>query len=125
MKQNIIHIGLDVDNTQYHGSAFNKKTGEVIDFKNRPTLKGLLQQLDRMARHFEGYKIKLCYEASYIGYCLRRGKVYFFQAIKNGLRPEKNPEQFAQLLQRAIDTQETSVPEYYAARYLISQMESH
>ena len=72
MKQNIIHIGLDVDDTQYHGAAFNKETGEVIDFKCRPTLKGLLQQLDRMARHFSGCTIKLCYEASYIGYCLQR-----------------------------------------------------
>ena len=72
MKQNIIHIGLDVDDTQYHGSAFNKDTGEVIDFKSRPTLKGLLQQLDRMARHFSGCTIKLCYEASYVGYCLQR-----------------------------------------------------
>ena len=75
MKQNIIHIGLDVDDTQYHGSAFNKDTGEVIDFKSRPTLKGLLQQLDRMSRHFRGCKIKLCYEASYIGYCLQRDLV--------------------------------------------------
>ncbi len=32
MKQNIIHIGLDVDDTRYHGAAFNKETGEVIDF---------------------------------------------------------------------------------------------
>ena len=72
MKQNIIHIGLDVDDTQYHGSAFNKDTGEVIDFKSRPTLKGLLQQLDRMERHFKGSKTKLCYEASYVGYCLQR-----------------------------------------------------
>ena len=72
MKQNIIYIGLDVDDTQYHGSAFNKDTGEVIDFKCRPTLKGLLQQLDRMARHFKEHKIKLCYEASYVGYCLQR-----------------------------------------------------
>ncbi len=30
MKQNIIHIGLDIDDTQYHGSAFNKETGEVM-----------------------------------------------------------------------------------------------
>ena len=72
MQQNIIHIGLDVDDTQYHGAAFNKETGEVIDFKCRPTLKGLLQQLDRMARHFSGCTIKLCYEASYVGYCLQR-----------------------------------------------------
>jgi transposase len=72
MKQNIIHIGLDVDDTQYHRAAFNKETGEVIEFKSRPTLKGLLEQLDRMARHFKGHKIKLCYEASYVGYCLQR-----------------------------------------------------
>ena len=33
MQQNILYIGLDVDDTQYHGSAFNKDTGEAIDFK--------------------------------------------------------------------------------------------
>ena len=32
MKQRIIHVGLDVDDTQYHGAAFNKDTGAVIDF---------------------------------------------------------------------------------------------
>ena len=37
MKQNIVHIGLDVEDTQYHGAAFNKETGEVIEFKSRPT----------------------------------------------------------------------------------------
>ena len=76
MKQNIIHIGLDVDDTQYHGSAFNKETGEVVDFQCRPTLKGLLQQLDRMARHFPGRTIRLCYEASYLGYCLQRDLMF-------------------------------------------------
>ena len=30
MQQNILYIGLDVDDTQYHGSAFNKDTGEAI-----------------------------------------------------------------------------------------------
>jgi transposase len=72
MKQNILYVGLDVDDTQYHGSAFNKDTGEILNFKCRPTLKGLLQQLDRMARHFPRRTIKLCYEASYVGYCLQR-----------------------------------------------------
>jgi hypothetical protein len=47
MKQNIIYVGLDVDDTQYHGSALDKNTGEVITFKCRPTLKGLSNQLDR------------------------------------------------------------------------------
>ena len=72
MQQNILYVGLDVDDTQYHGSAFNKNTGEVLDFKCRPTLKGLLNQLARMAGHFPGCVIKLCYEASYVGFCLQR-----------------------------------------------------
>ena len=46
MKQNVIYIGLDVDDTQYHGSALDTDTGEVMSFKCRPTLKGLLNQLD-------------------------------------------------------------------------------
>jgi transposase len=72
MNQNILHVGLDVDDTQYHGSAFNKATGEVIDFKCRPTLNGLLTQLDKLQRHFQGLLIRLCYEASYVGFHLQR-----------------------------------------------------
>ena len=72
MNRNILHVGLDVDDTQYHGSAFNKQTGEVIDFKCRPTLKGLLTQLDKLQRHCRGLSIRLCYEASYVGFCLQR-----------------------------------------------------
>ena len=64
MKQNILYVGLDVDDTQYHGSAFNQDTGEILDFKCRPTLKGLLNQLDKLAKHFPGCAIRLCYEAS-------------------------------------------------------------
>jgi len=29
MKQNLLYVGLDVDDTQYHGSAFDKDTGSV------------------------------------------------------------------------------------------------
>ena len=46
MKQTIIHAGLDVEDTQYHGSALDKVAGEVINFKCRPTLKGLVGQLE-------------------------------------------------------------------------------
>ena len=52
MKQNILYVGLDVDDIQYHGSALNKDTGEVCDFKCPPTLKGLLNQRDKLAGHF-------------------------------------------------------------------------
>ena len=43
MKQTILYVGLDVDDTQYHGSAFDQHTGAVLDFQCRPTLKGLLR----------------------------------------------------------------------------------
>lgn len=72
MKQNILYVGLDVDDTQYHGSAFNKDTGEALDFKCRPTLTGLLNQLDKLAKHFPDCAIRLCYEASYVGFYLQR-----------------------------------------------------
>ena len=42
MKRSIINNGLDVDETQYHGSALSKTTVEVLDFKCRPTLNGLV-----------------------------------------------------------------------------------
>jgi transposase len=72
MQNNVIHVGLDVDDSNYHGSAFNKATGEVIDFQCRPTLKGLLNQLAKLQKHFAEHVIKLCYEASYIGFTLQR-----------------------------------------------------
>jgi hypothetical protein len=40
INQNVIYSGLDVDDTQYYGSALNMETGEVITCKCRPTLKG-------------------------------------------------------------------------------------
>jgi hypothetical protein len=36
MDRNLIYVGLDVDNTQHHGSALNKDTGKVITLKCRP-----------------------------------------------------------------------------------------
>ena len=65
MKQNIIHIDFDVDDKPYHGSGLNQTTGEVLDFKCRPTLKGLLGQLDKLHKYFPGSTFNLCYEASY------------------------------------------------------------
>ena len=47
-------------------------TGEVIDFHCRPTLKGLLTQLTKLANSFPGCSIRICYEASYCGYTLQQ-----------------------------------------------------
>ncbi len=72
MKKNVTYIGLDVDDTQYHGSALNKHSGEFIDFACRPTRKGLVSQLDKLSDYFEHCVLKLCYEASTIGFALQR-----------------------------------------------------
>lgn len=72
MDQNILFVGLDVDDSQYHGCAFCTDTGEQLAFQCRPTLKGLISQLEKLSSHFSGYALKLCYEASYIGFTLQR-----------------------------------------------------
>ena len=72
MNQNVIYIGIDVDDVHYHGSALDKCTGEILDFRCRPTLKGLVVQLEKVCEYFGGAPLKLCYEASYIGFSLQR-----------------------------------------------------
>jgi transposase len=72
MKRKIIYVGLDVDDKHYHGAALDKGTGEIINFKCRPTLKGLIGQLDKINQYFPGSTLSLCYEATYIGYTLQR-----------------------------------------------------
>jgi transposase len=72
MNKKLIYVGLDVDDTQYHGAAFDKETGEIVSFKCRPTLKGLISQLEKIQKYFSVESLKLCYEASYIGHCLQR-----------------------------------------------------
>ena len=72
MKQRILYVGLDVDDTQYHGSALSQETGEVLNFRCRPTLKGLVRELDKLCTHFAGHTVHVAYEASYIGYSLQR-----------------------------------------------------
>lgn len=75
MKQNIIYNFLDVDNKPYHGSALNYTTGEVLDFKCRPNLEGLLGQQDQLPGYFPGSTFKLCFEQSYMGYTLQRDRI--------------------------------------------------
>jgi hypothetical protein len=36
MRQNIVYVGIDVDDVRYHGSALNPGTGEVLDSHCRP-----------------------------------------------------------------------------------------
>ena len=72
MIQNIVYVGIDVDDVRYHGSALDKRTGEVLLFNCRPTLKGLVGQVEKVREYFGGVQLKLCYEASYVGFSLQR-----------------------------------------------------
>jgi hypothetical protein len=60
MNANVIYVGIDVDDAQYHGSALDRRTGEVLSFYCRPTLKGLVGQLENVGKHFGGAELKLC-----------------------------------------------------------------
>lgn len=52
MSQNVIYVGIDVDDVRYLGSAVDKRTGEVLDFHCRATLKGLVGQLVKVQEYF-------------------------------------------------------------------------
>ena len=66
MNKKTVYVGLDVDDTQYHGATLNKATGELIHFKCRPTMKGLLGQLSKVGKQFPRHVLEVVYEASYI-----------------------------------------------------------
>ena len=63
MNQKEVSVGIDVDDVQYHGSALDRQTGEVLSFQCRPTLKGLIGQLENVRKYFGGAALKVCYEA--------------------------------------------------------------
>jgi transposase len=72
MSQNVICVGIDVDDVRYHGCAMNPCTGEALEFQCRPTLKALVGQLEKLGGHLGSGHLKLCYEASYVGFSLQR-----------------------------------------------------
>ena len=72
MQTNIIYIGLDVDDNSYHGCGFKPDSGEIIEFKLRPTLKALMDKLQNIQKLHPNFTLKVCYEASYIGFTILR-----------------------------------------------------
>ena len=72
MSEKIIYVGLDVDDQNFHGAAFIPATGEVSEFKCRPNIKGLINQLESLKAKQQDFNLKICYEATYIGFTLQR-----------------------------------------------------
>jgi transposase len=70
MKQEIIFVGLDVDDKAFHIGIVNSGTGEIHELVSRPTASSFHQKMK--AWRGPKYKVKVCYEASYIGFTLQR-----------------------------------------------------
>lgn len=66
----IVYVGLDVDDTAFHGMGLVLETGECFEFKCKPDHGVLRKKLDDLFK--DEYVIRLCYEACYIGYSLCR-----------------------------------------------------
>ena len=57
---------------RYHSCALDKRTGEVLDFRCPSTLNGLVRQLNKAQDYFRDAELRLCCEASYVGFSLQR-----------------------------------------------------
>lgn len=80
MSKKVLHVGLDVDDKSFHIGAFCKETGEIFEMTSRPNVGNLMKKLEKLTK--QDFELKLCYEATYIGYSLCR------DLRKNGLETE-------------------------------------
>lgn len=114
MIKSILYIGLDVDDKNFHGGGFSEDTGEMITFKTKPTLGALMKKLRKFEK--KGYKLKVCYEASYLGFklCrdLNKNKIEC-EIIAPSLIPQKSGKR---IKTDKIDSQKLA--EYYAKDFL-------
>jgi transposase len=88
--EEVLFIGLDVDDKKYHGFAISPLTGEFHDFQCAPNVESLRKKLKSLSTKSEG--IKICYEASYLGFSLCRSLRsfgYHCDVIAPSLIPEK------------------------------------
>jgi len=72
MNKSIIYVGIDVDDKAFHASALVGGSGELIEIQSRPTARGLDNKLKSLQTKWPGHRLKLCYEATYIGFSLKR-----------------------------------------------------
>ena len=73
MKQtenSVLYVGVDVDDKNFNCCGIEKETGELFYFKTRPTAGDLVKALKKFQQ--KGYELKVCYEASYLGFSLHR-----------------------------------------------------
>lgn len=70
MEHDILFGGIDVDSKKFHLTLIAKNTGQQFQFSTRANVSALSKRLEILRS--QGYQIKLCYEATYLGYSLYR-----------------------------------------------------
>ncbi len=76
MSDKIIYVGVDVDDNSFTGAAFVQNSGELLEFKARPTAAALDKKIREIAAKYPSYSLKICYEATYLGFSLQRELVH-------------------------------------------------
>lgn len=70
MATSILYVGVDVDDKAFHLAGYDEQQDVYYEYKCKPTHGALEDKLEAMIER--GYTLKICYEASYIGYSLYR-----------------------------------------------------
>lgn len=67
--KNVLFVGLDVDTKNFHVAIVSQQSGEMFGFKIKNDVPALIKKLKGYAK---GAELRVCYEASYIGFSLHR-----------------------------------------------------
>jgi transposase len=67
---NILYLGIDVDDKFFHVAGYEPATDEKIEFKVKAAKTKLAKKLKKLRK--EGKELKVCYEATYVGFDLYR-----------------------------------------------------
>ncbi len=69
MKKDLLFVGIDVDDKAYHAAVVDAERGEVQQFACAPNPLALSKKLNKFK---DKTTLRICYEATYIGYSLQR-----------------------------------------------------
>ena len=68
MNRSLLYVGIDVDDKSFHVALKSKSANDFIEFKCQPSPEALLKKLKK----YDKTKLRICYEASYLGFSLQR-----------------------------------------------------
>jgi len=75
MNKNILFVGVDVDDKFFHLFGLVAGAGFDKEIRVSPTTNAITKKLLDWKREFGAEEVRVCYEASYIGFTLQRALV--------------------------------------------------